>query len=360
MKKVENYLDNIDFKKAPDLKFLNRLTNDTGIIQHAKYAVPDRNLGYSVDDNARALIVTVLYNKLFGDTGSLDLAINYLSYVQHSKSADDWFYNFMTFDHKFLGHAKTEDGFGRVFWALGYTIYANPRRDLVMSAKHIVAEIMGNIRKLNYLKARGYTIAGLYYLSQTADYDWAKDEVKFLADSLVESYEKSSSKTWKWFEPFMTYSNAIYPYALVLAYQTTKEEKYLKIAEESLEFLEKETTNEDGIPVPIGQDGWYFEGKEKAIYDQQPVEAAKMVIANLALYKVNFEDKYLQNAKKWFAWYHGFNLKEVAVYDQVTSGCFDGINKEGVNLNQGAESIITYLLAYLAFSDVMLKTNSSN
>lgn len=356
MSKVEKYLSLVDFSKAPSLKFLKRLTNDTGVIQHGKYAVPERNLGYSVDDNARALIVTILYHKLFGDDEALDLAINYLSYVQHSKSSDDWFYNFMTYDNKFLDHAKTEDGFGRVFWSLGYTIYANPRRDLVLGAKHTVAEIMGNIRKLRDQRPRAYTIAGLYYLSQTEGYDWAKSEIEFLADSLVQKFKDSSSRDWQWFELFLTYSNAIYPYSLVLAYLAIGKEEYLKTAQESMEFLERQTTSRDGIPTPIGQNGWYFKGKEKAIYDQQPVEAAKMVIANLALYKINFDEKYLENARKWFAWYHGFNLKKVQVYDEVTTGCFDGINAEGVNLNQGAESIITYLLAYLAFSDVELKT----
>ncbi len=356
MKKLEKYLASIDFTQPPSLKFLKRLTNDTGVIQHGKYAVPERNLGYSVDDNARALIITLLYNKLFDNEEALDLAINYLSYVQHSKSSDDWFYNFMTYGHEFLDHSKTEDGFGRVFWALGYTIYANPRRDLVLGAKHTIAEIMGNIRKLVDLRPKAYTIAGLYYLSQTEGYEWARTEIIYLSDLLIAKYKSNYSKDWKWFEPFMTYANAIYPYALCLAFQLTQKKEYLEIAIESLDFLEKETTNSEGVPTPIGQDGWYFKGKKKATYDQQPLEAAKMVIANLAIYKVTQEEKYFERAKKWFAWYHGFNLKNAQVYDEVTKGCFDGINQEGVNLNQGAESIITYLLAYLAFSDIELKT----
>ncbi|HSX57773.1 MAG TPA: hypothetical protein VLE47_00685 [Candidatus Saccharimonadales bacterium] len=355
MKKADRLPRSIDFKKHPSLKFLRRLTNDTGIIQHTKYAVPDRNMGYSVDDNARALIVTMLYHKLFGGEEALDLADNYLSYVQHSKSSDDWFYNFMTFDNKFLDHAKTEDGFGRVFWALGYIIFAKPRRDLVLGARHTIGEIMGNVRKLKYPKAKAYTIAGLYYLSQSENYDWARAEIEYLADDLVKGYLKHSDKSWRWFEESMTYANGIYPYALTLAYQATKKEEYFEIACESLEFLEKETTTSSGVPNPVGQDGWYKKGGKKADYDQQPVEAAKMVIANLALYKVTFAQKYYDQAKNWFSWYFGNNLNKVEVYDSETKGCFDGINPEGVNLNQGAESVITYLIAYLAFSDIELK-----
>ncbi len=122
-----------------------------------------------------------------------------------------------------------------------------------------------------------------------------------------------------------------------------------------MKFLEKETTNSVGVPVPIGQDGWYFKGKEKAIYDQQPIEAAMMVMSNLALFKATQEKNYLDNALKWMSWYYGNNTKQVEVYDSVTGGCFDGINSDGVNLNQGAESIITYLLAYLAFTDIAMK-----
>ncbi len=145
---------------------------------------------------------------------------------------------------------------------------------------------------------------------------------------------------------------------MILAYQVTENKIYLNVAKEALAFLEKETTTQEGIPAPIGQNGWYQRGKKKAVFDQQPVEAADMIIAYLALYKVGFDKENYQKALKWFAWYHGYNIKKAVVYDEVTKGCFDGINEEGINLNQGAESIITYLLAYLAFSDIELKCTS--
>ncbi len=354
--KTEKLLSKIDFKKPPKLDFLKRLTNDTGIIQHTKYAVPDRKMGYSVDDNARALIVAILYNQLFKDEVVLDLAVTYLSYTQHSKTEDNLFYNFLTFDNKFLDQAKTEDGYGRCFWALGYTVYASPRRDLVQGARHTLEDLKGNIRKLVSPRAKAYTLAGLYYLYEMEEgNEQTKSDISYLADNLVDLYKRYSKPDWQWFEDYLTYSNAIFPYALALAYKTTGNETYLEIAKESIKFLEQETTTPEGVPSPIGQDGWYFRGKKKAIFDQQPVEAADMVIAYLALYKITFEKEYYEKALAWFAWYHGNNIKQVAVYDEVTKGCFDGINQEGVNLNQGAESIITYLLAYLAFSDIELK-----
>lgn len=353
---VEKHLQKVNFSKPPSLAFLKRLTNQTGVIQHTKYAVPDRNLGYSVDDNARALIVAILYNKLFPDDAVLELAVTYLSYIQHSKTKDNWFYNFLTFDNRLLSHAKTEDGFGRCFWALGFVVYSNPRRDLVQGAKHTLTDLLPNIKKLNSPRAMAYTLAGLYYLLDQKSIDKnAKDDIKYLADKLLVFYQKSSLDSWKWFETYLTYSNAIFPYSLALAYQATGEDKYLNVAKNSLAFLEKETITKDGIPCPIGQNGWYIRGKEKAIFDQQPVEAANMVIANLAIFKIKFEKKYYEQALKWFSWYHGNNIKKALVYDSVTKGCFDGINEQGANQNQGAEAIVTYLLAYLALADIELK-----
>lgn len=356
--KPEKLIADIDFKNPPSLKFVERLTNQTGIIQHTKYAVPDRNLGYSVDDNARALLVTVLYSKLFDDKEDLDLAIIYLSFLQHAKTKDNWFYNFLTFDNKFLNHAKTEDGFGRCFWALAYTVFASPRRDLVQGSWSLLEEIKGNVAKLTSPRAKAYCLAGIYYLAI------AQPEIKIwqelstsLADSLLTLYKKSSDQDWKWFETYITYGNGILPYALTLAYQTTGEEKYLNIAKEALEFLEK-VSHEKTIPAPIGQDGWFVKGQKKALYDQQPLEAGKMVIANLALYKNTFEKDYLKSARAWFAWYFGYNTQKAEVFDQLTQGCFDAVTPNGVNLNQGAESILTYLLAYLAFSDIYLKLDN--
>ncbi|HEY4694988.1 MAG TPA: glycosyltransferase [Candidatus Nanoarchaeia archaeon] len=350
------FLSKVDFKKPPSLTFLKRLTNHTGIIQHAKFAVPDRNLGYSVDDNARGLLVSVFYHRLFGGEEALDLGVTYLSFIDHAKTTEGWFYNFLSFDNKFLDQAKTEDGFGRVFWALSYTAFAAPRRDLTLGAKNLVAEVKGNIQKLEASRAKAYCLAGLTYLSQMEpnNEEWKKDII-FLADSLVELYKKNAVGNWRWFEPYLTYANGIFPYVLTLSYQATFNNIYLEAAKKSLEFLEKETATKEGIPSPIGQGGWYFKGKRKAAYDQQPLEAADMVIANLGLYKVTFDHKYQEAAKKWFAWYWGYNAAGLEIYDEVTHGCFDGINPEGVNLNQGAESIVTYLMAYLAFSDIELK-----
>lgn len=353
---IEKYLKKIDFTKPPSLVFLKRLTNQTGIIQHTKYAVPDRNLGYSVDDNARALIVAMLYHKLFKKDDVLELAVTYLSYIQHSKTKDNLFYNFLNYNNKLLNHAKTEDGFGRCFWALGYVVYSANRRDLVQGATHTLYEILPNIKKIASPRAIAYTTAGLCYLinQKTIDEN-IKSDINYLSEKLLNFYKKVSKGKWRWFENCLTYANAIFPYALALAYQATGNNKYLVVAKDSLDFLEKETTTKTGVPCPIGQNGWYIKGKEKAIFDQQPVEAACMVIANLAIFKITLEKKYYKNALKWFSWYHGNNIKKVEVYDSVTKGCFDGINEHGTNQNQGAESIVTYLLAYLTLADVKLK-----
>jgi hypothetical protein len=349
------FLKSIDFSKAPDLKFLKRLTNQTGVIQHTKYSVPDRSLGYSVDDNARALLVAVLYDKLFKDESILDLAVIYLSFVHHAKTKDNLFYNFMSFDNKFLDHAKTEDGFGRVLWALGYTVFAKPRRDLTLGSKNLINDMEGKILEINSPRAIAYTISGLFYLAQAEEKEskWIQ-YIDQLTTKLTKLYSNNSGSNWKWFEPYMTYANGIFPYSLALAFVATNKKVYLDIAKESLEFLDEATTDKN-VPSPIGQDGWLNKGKQKALFDQQPLEAADMVLAFIALYKIELAEEYLDKAKKWFSWYFGNNIKKVEVYDETTKGCFDGINENGLNLNQGAESILTYIMAYLDFSDLELK-----
>ncbi len=349
------YLKAIDFRQPPDLKFLKRLTNHTGIIQHTKYSVPDRSLGYSVDDNARGLLIVSLYDKLFKDDTLLDLGTVYLSFVQHAKTKDNLFYNFMNYENKFLDHAKTEDGFGRVLWALGYTVFANPRRDLVLGSQSLINDIEDKILEIKSPRAIAYSIAGLFYLSiaKEAETKWM-EYTDQLASKLTTLYQKYSNNDWKWFEPYMTYANGIFPYSLALAFIATNKKVYLDIAKESLEFLDK-VSREKGVPCPIGQDGWYTQGKKKALFDQQPVEAADMVLAFLALYKTELNEEYLNKARDWFSWYHGNNVKKIEVYDEGTKGCFDGINEMGINLNQGAESILTYILAYLDLSDIELK-----
>ena len=332
------------FKNPPPLIHLKRLTTPLGLLQHTEKETPDPAHGYSLDDNARALIVALKYAKIYLDLPLLNLAQIYLDYLKRAQLKDGRFHNFLSFGNKFTDRAGSEDSFGEVIWALGYAI-SHPEIDQAIKkrALRIFQKAKKQIKNLKFLRGRAYTLLGLYYVMD-------KKGVKKLADSLILDYKRSTQQNWHWFENILTYANGLLPYALFLAYDLLKDKKYLKIGQESLDFLDK-VCRKDRIVVPIGNQGWFKKGREKALFDQQPIEPAMMVLAFSALFQIthNFEDK--EKALDWFSWFYGNNLKNKKLLDQKTGGCFDGLTKFGANLNQGAESILSYLLAYLEFKE---------
>ena len=176
-----------------------------------------------------------------------------------------------------------------------------------------------------------------------------------LADNLAQMYEKNATEIWPWFEPQLTYDNAILPYAMFKSWQYFKKDKYLRIAVESLGFLESQS-HQEGVPAPVGNEGWFKEGQTRAVWDQQPIDASSLVLANAEAYRVTRGGNYKASALDWFAWFHGNNLKKQSVCDPKSGGCFDGLKKDGVNLNQGAESTLVYWLAYLELVDLLKKS----
>jgi hypothetical protein len=350
--KYQDYLKNINFKLPPDIRYLERLTTPTGIIQHAKYAVPDRKLGYTLDDNSRAFVVSVWLNLLFKNQTTLDLALIYLSFISHAKTEEGDFFNFLSFDHRFLDEARSQDCFGRAFWSLGFAAFAGVRRDITLQSSYLAAEVLPNIRYLTYPRAKAYTLLGLAFLSQKEPQnEQFRKSLISLSNDLISLFKKNSFSKWRWFEKGVTYGNAVFPYALLLSYLATKDEEYLKVATESLDFL-FEVCTVNGKPSPVGQNGWYCKGKSRALYDQQAIDPAYLVLASSIAYKITKDKIFKEKAIFWFSWFHGNNLKEIPLHDEVTGGCFDGLTSEGVNLNQGAESIICYLLAYLSITEI--------
>lgn len=349
--KFNRFIGKVDFKYPPNISYVKRLTTPTGIIQHAKYAIPDRKLGYTLDDNSRAFVAIVWCYVLFKDASILDLALTYLSFIFHARTNENDFYNFLSFDHHFLDEAKSQDSFGRAFWSLGFASYSNIRRDITLQSKYLAAEVFSSINSLTFLRAKSYTILGLSFLCQMEPQNSSfLGTLTKLSDDLLASYEKNSSIDWQWFENAVTYGNGIFPYSLIQSYKVIKKDLYLEVAKKTLNFLHKISVVDDK-PSPIGQNGWYSKENERSLYDQQAIDPAYMVLANCAAYQVTRELLYKEDALFWFSWFHGNNLKNEAIYDEITAGCFDGLTPEGVNLNQGAESIVCYLLAYLAISE---------
>jgi hypothetical protein len=335
--------------ELPPIKmhFLKLLTDDTGILQHAKFAIPKRKEGYTADDNARALIACIRYGTIFGISEIERLVDIYLSFLFYMQRTDGRLNNLLSYDRKFMDNADSEDCMGRTLWACGHCLNSKLPSEKKMLAKEIFDKTFIWGSSFKSLRAKALSIMGLYHYQRAYPQDRnALLNIEALTNQLTEHYERESSNDWKWFEPYLTYINGRLSHALFLAYDCTTNGKYLQVAKDSLDFLLKVQMVENGF-VPIGNRGWYNKGGERAIYDQQSIEASCMVEATLAAFHTTNDEKYQIAAYTIFEWFLGRNSKNLVVYNSETSGCHDGITPHGLNLNEGAEATVSYLLARL-------------
>lgn len=330
-----------NFKLIPNLFYFKKLTTKIGILQHGKLNEPDPAFGYSIDDNARALICSYQIFETYNDKSVLPLASIYLNYLISSKIKDGYFHNFADKNNIFLDEVGSETSTGRAIWALGYVASrSNINKESAEKAKKILRDIPPT-SNLVHIRSKVYTLIGLYYLKD-------KTRVNFLARSLVDSFNQHKKENW--FEDHLEYANAILPFSLFLAYNLTKNKEYLSIAEKSFVFLDKMTKNAHFV-CPISHLGWKIGSKKIETYDQQAIEATDMVLAALAGFLATGNIFYKKSADDWFAWFLGNNIHKINLIDETTGACFDGITKDGVNKNNGSESVLCYLLAYLAMAN---------
>jgi glycosyltransferase involved in cell wall biosynthesis len=344
-------------KKYPkiSLKQLENLTDNFGCIQFSNEdAAPANESGYTLDDNARALIVAVLHNSLFNSDQSKKLIRIYLSFLEHTQEEDGNFKNnFHNENEKLNSHS--EDAFGRAIWSLGYTINKlGNDSEMVKKSEIMLKKALLQVEKLSSIRAKAFTIEGLCNYSKKTKNRKIISLIKKLGDSLIEEYHKNSSPDWEWFEETLTYSNSKLPESLFLAYHVTQDKKYLEIAEKTLNFLSDVVFIEDEL-MPVGQAGWFKKGGKRALFDQQPIDAATMVQTCLTAHKITKDDHYYEKAVLAFNWFLGRNHLKQMVYNESTGGCFDGLTKKNLNLNQGAESTISYLLARLMLEEFKKK-----
>lgn len=354
LKVIESYMYDRDrkpwinripnFDEKPKIKYLQTLTDKFGIVQHAKLDVPDMRFGYSLDDEARALLVCRHYLDIHEDSdGEINRLLKiYLEFMEKAVDNKDVVHNFVDKNRKHLDKVASLDSRARGFWALASLSKSQKVTKSVADKAKKLLEVYSQETENSGVKQPAFKLLGYAELGN-------KKKTKEIADYLVHEFEKESKDlSWQWFENKITWGSAIIPWSLIKASALLKDSKYLKIAHKAIGFLEK-SYMEDGIPSPVGQDGWYFKGKRRARFDQQPVEAADMVLMYNELFNFEGEKKYRDKAIAWMGWYFGNNIRNVIVYDNVTGAVFDGITRNGVNENRGAESIVTYLLAYLSF-----------
>jgi glycosyltransferase involved in cell wall biosynthesis len=340
-------------EKFPEinLNHIEKMTDDFGIISFAKHSTPILNSGYTVDNNSRALIAALLHNKLFGSEESYCLAKTYLKFLEKSQNNYKKF-NDLNYDKSIIGESS-EDAFGRAMWALGYTIDKSEDIEMIFKAKRIFEHSLDIIDELDFVKPRAFCILGLYHYYKRYHDEEIKEKIKKIADSLIESYNKNSSKEWNWFEEILSYSNSKLPEALFLTYEITKDKKYLDIAQKSLNFLAKMTFIDEFL-VPVGQKGWYSKEGERAFFDQQPVDASATVQTFIIAYRITQDQKYYKNAIIAFNWFLGRNHLRQMIYEESTGGCYDSLTQNSLNLNQGAESTVEYLLARLFLEEAKM------
>jgi glycosyltransferase involved in cell wall biosynthesis len=329
----------------PSLAHMQKLTDDTGMYQHAKFTVPNRNLGYTTDDNARAVIVMTKYYNQYPDPEALKLFDTYLSFIMYAQDKDGRVRNLMNFDRRWVRNEQSHDALGRSLWALG-TVMANPPASTYLSiAKDAFDRIVPHI-PMESMRAMAYSILGMNdYLKQFPGASDIKRRMAAAADQLVAQYETYSLPDWQWFEHILTYDNAILPCALFVASHTLGD-KYLRVAQKTCDFLLAQTFNGDHFSF-VGCHGWYERGAKKARWDQQPIEAVGTVMMLGEAYEITKNKEYLKLQRKAFDWFLGVNDLAVPVYNFRTRGCHDGLTPTGVNLNQGAESTLSFLLALL-------------
>ncbi|MHC4573896.1 MAG: glycosyltransferase [Planctomycetota bacterium] len=331
----------------PSLAHLKRLTDDTGLYQHAKFTVPERECGYCTDDNARAVVAMTRYYAQYTELEALELFETYLSFTLHSQRSDGTVRNFMDFDRRWWENEPLSDALGRLLWALG-AVMARPPSSSYLSVIKDSFDL--SVRQVEKQHPRGmaYSILGMSdYLQQFPGASDIKRQLEIAADGLLCQYRENSVPNWQWFEDVLTYDNAVLPYALYVAGLTFQNEKYLEVAKKTCEFLLANTFDGDHFSF-VGCKGWYERGGTKATFDQQPIEAAGTVMMLRAAYDATGDSQFLKLQRKAFDWFLGENDIRIPLYDFRTKGCCDGLMQGGVNVNQGAESMVSFLLSLLA------------
>jgi hypothetical protein len=329
------------------LAHIKRLTDDTGIIQHAKFGIPNLKEGYCLDDNARALLMVCMSYKQKKDPLALEYMPIYLSYIHYMQNKNGTFRNFLSFNRNFLDEVGSEDSFGRTIWALGYLLGNAPNDAYYQTGKLVFFDAAPNFEKIKSIRGIANTIIGIcYYLKTNDSDDIMKQSLKKLADKLVANYNQNQSENWKWFESLLAYDNGILPLALLHASQVLEDDKVSEVAFATMNFLTRHTLK-DGYLSIIGNKDWYVKDKERSMFAQQPLDALAMVLMYHQAFGLTGDRDFLQKLFTSFMWFLGENDMRMSLYDFETKGCCDGFENYGVNRNQGAESSLAYLISHL-------------
>ncbi|MBN2583167.1 MAG: hypothetical protein JXL80_08865 [Planctomycetes bacterium] len=331
------------------LQHLVRLTDETGLIQHAYYGIPRRRDGYSADDNARALILVARQYAVEPREQLVDLATIYLSYLQHGQMDNGMFRNFLDYDQHWADLPTGDDCQGRCLWALAELLASTMPASLKSAAAEMLDRALGWFRPERPLHSLAFALLGFDALSRRGDGDRWHDRMAPAADRLAGALDGASANGWTWFDDTMTYANGRLPHAMLAAARMLGRDRYLEAGRKSLDFLIRVTVQDDML-VPVGTDGWYPQGGVKARFDQQPIEAMALIEAALAAWTILNETRYLDVARTCGRWFVGHNCLGKPLADIEEGSCCDGLTPYGPNANQGAESTLSLLISRQALA----------
>jgi glycosyltransferase involved in cell wall biosynthesis len=334
------------------LDHLYRMTDHTGLLQHAVFSVPNYGEGYATDDNARALIVAVLMEEL-GVTAlseSANLASRYLAFLGHAfNPSTGRFRNFLSYERQWLEAAGSEDSHGRSLWGLGTVLGRSNLADLRGAAGRLFESALPAILTFKSPRAMAFSALGLQeYLNGFPGDRAAMQTMDELSHRLLDIYASNQTTEWRWFEDVLAYSNARLPQALIACAARTSDKAMLAAGLESLDWVvTMQRCETKGHFVPIGSQGFHRKGSDRARFDQQPVEAGATVSACLQAFRATADSRWLKDAWSAFNWFLGDNDLQIVLYDSSTGGCRDGLHPDRANENQGAESTLSFLMALL-------------
>ncbi|MFC1798909.1 glycosyltransferase family 4 protein [Thermodesulfobacteriota bacterium] len=365
------YIENIkaitNFE-LPEIKLdhLKAFTDDTGILQHANYTIPDRTHGYCTDDNARALLVAAMGQKYLPTNGlGLDcLGGHYLGFLLSAYNKKNGrFRNFMTYSRQWMEEIGSEDVHGRAIWSLGKAVafLQNPGH-LAMSTT-LFKRALRVVESFHSPRAIAFCLVGVNaYLDKFSGDSDVRRTRKVLADRLFEQFKNNATDGWPWLENALNYANGKLPHALLLSGRWMQQKDMIDMGLLSLKWLITIQTEDEHF-VPIGSNGWFERGGSRARFDQQPIEAHTMIEACVEAFTITRDKSWFDSAVMCFNWFLGHNDLNLPLYDPKTGGCRDGLMADGINQNEGAESSLAWLLSLMAlqklYADEILNHASS-
>ena len=343
---------NLKFNIPPiKLDHIKELTTDFGMLQFSKYSQADPSSGYTLDDNARALIDMVMYYEAYQDPIALDLASIYLNFINGMQRADGKFDNYKNFEQQLTSQneeVNLEDSNARALWSLGFTLSHQKMlpTNLVQQAQLLWDKAVLQIDSVSSPRAIAYTLKGLYHYHLVDSDEIIKSHIVQLADKLLHHYHINSDTTWCWYEDYMTYANNVLPEAMMYSFMATGNLKYKEIALITFDFSLSHYFMKGQFSV-ISNKGWFVKGKHKKEYGEQPIEVATTIICLHLFYEITANVKYRKQLHLAFSWFLGNNKINQIVYNPVNGASYDGLEENNININQGAESTLCFFKTQL-------------